>query len=72
MERTYLKTLRKEQGRSMADVAKCLGITTQYYCYIENGQRKEKMDVEMLVKLAKCFGVNPNRMMEEELRRSTR
>lgn len=40
MERTYLKEARKELGLTQSDVTKRVGISANYYCDIENGNRQ--------------------------------
>lgn len=55
--REYLKSLRKERGLSMQDVANKIGISRQYYHLIELGERQKKMDITLVKRIANVFGV---------------
>lgn len=39
------------------EIANRLGITQQYYSYIENGERQRKMDIQICEKIAAVFGI---------------
>ena len=71
--RAYLRQLRMEFGMTQQDVADCIGVSKQYYGMIENGERKQKMDIEMATKLAKLFDVPLEIIVtrEQELRLQT-
>ena len=71
--RAYLRQLRMEFGMTQQDVADCIGVSKQYYGMIENGERKQKMDIEMATKLAKLFDVPLELIVtrEQELRLQT-
>ena len=43
--REWLKTMRTEQGMTMKDLSRKLGISESYYCAIENGERQKRMDL---------------------------
>ncbi len=58
MQRGYLVNLREKQNESQQDVADALGISRQYYCMIENGDRQKRMDVTLIAGLANHFGVS--------------
>ena len=58
MQRGYLVNLREKRNESQQDVADSLGISRQYYCMIENGDRQKRMDVTLLAGLANHFGVS--------------
>ena len=40
------------------EIAQKLGITQQYYSYIENGDRQKKMDIQICEKIAQVFGIS--------------
>ena len=56
MELVGLKKMRKKKGLSQLKVAMDLSITREALSYYENGKRSP--DVDMLVKLARYFGVS--------------
>lgn len=47
--RKYLRDIRKKLRLSQQSVAEKLGITSQYYSLIENGDRQQKMSIDFLV-----------------------
>lgn len=57
MERAYLTALRKKQNESQQDVADALGISRQYYCMIEAGDRQKRMDIMLISALSAHFSV---------------
>lgn len=57
MRREYLARLREKQNESQQDVANALGISRQYYCMIESGDRQKQMDIMLLSGLANHFGI---------------
>lgn len=58
MLREYLVDLRERRNESQQDVADALGISRQYYCMIENGDRQKRMDVTLIAGLANHFGIS--------------
>ncbi|MBP1546330.1 MAG: helix-turn-helix transcriptional regulator [Oscillospiraceae bacterium] len=54
--RDWLIKLRGDSSQS--EIAKKLGITQQYYSYIENGDRQKKMDIQICEKIAQIFGIS--------------
>lgn len=56
MELVGLKKIRKKKGLSQLKVAMDLSITREALSYYENGKRSP--DVDMLVTLARYFGVS--------------
>ena len=50
--REYLKKLRLKKKMTKQAVADFLGISQNYYTYIENGERQRRMDISLLIKLA--------------------
>lgn len=53
-----MKQRRLENKMTQQDVAKKLGITTQYYQKIEANQRQTKLDFSLVVKLASIFDMD--------------
>ena len=51
---SWLKKLRMERKMTQQDVARLIGITSQYYCYIENGTRRPSPEVA--IKIAGVLG----------------
>jgi transcriptional regulator with XRE-family HTH domain len=54
---------------STGDVAKKLGISQQYYSYIENGKRQKKMDIQMCERIAMAFGIDISDVVRYESER---
>jgi len=55
--RDYLHNLRKEKQLSQKTVAAQMGISSNYYMYIENGSRQTDMAYSIMEKLASAFEV---------------
>ena len=53
--REWLKTMRTEQGMTMKDLSRKLGISESYYCAIENGDRQKRMDLMLCHQLSVPF-----------------
>ena len=66
MERTYLKKAREELGLTQSDVAKKVGISANYYCDIENGNRQQEMKATLLIELSTVLKIPINSMLEME------
>lgn len=64
--RTWLKTLRCEKSLSQQEIADKLEIAQQYYSLIENGERQKDLDLSLVIKLAKIFGVSVDYIIAEE------
>lgn len=64
--RNYLKDLRAKKSLTQLDVAKKLNITESYYSLIENGERQQKMTIDLAQKLADVFGVSLEYIFEKE------
>ena len=62
--REWLKALRGE--RSTADIAKLLGISQQYYSYIENGERQKRMNIQLCERISKIFDISVEQIIEYE------
>ena len=59
-----LKELRTEKGLTLRDIAKVLDITPRAYARYEKNTSEPKQ--EMLVRIARYFGVTPNYLLGEE------
>lgn len=64
--RNYLKKARKELGLTQSDVAKKIGISTNYYCDIENGNRQQEMKATLLIELSTVLKIPINSMLAME------
>lgn len=64
--REYLKSMREAKCLSMQDVADKIGISRQYYQLIEAGERQKRMDISLIIKLAKIFNVSLETIIENE------
>lgn len=58
MAREWLRNLRTNKGFTQAEMARRLGISRQYYYYIEKGDRMESLDLDTANKLSKIFKIN--------------
>lgn len=56
--RHWLKKIREENNFSKSDVARLLGITRQYYGYIETGERLPDLTFSIAVKLSEIFNIS--------------
>nr|DAV01043.1 MAG TPA: helix-turn-helix domain protein [Caudoviricetes sp.] len=66
--REWLKTMRTEQGMTMKDLSRKLGISESYYCAIENGERQKRMDLMLCHQLSVIFGKPVSEISEAEMR----
>ena len=64
--REYLKKKRKELGLSQRDVASAIGLSTNYYCDIENGERQRDMKITTLVKSSNTLKIPVEKMLKNE------
>lgn len=64
--RDYLVTLRKKRNESQQDVASSVGISRQYYDMIEKAARQRKMDIVLVMALAKHFSIPATTILAEE------
>lgn len=55
--REWLRVLRNNQGFTMKEMGKKLGISESYYCAIENGERQKRMDMLLASGLATIFEI---------------
>ncbi len=47
-------------------IAEKLGISQQYYSYIENGERQKRMDIQMCERIAEVFGISVAEVIKYE------
>lgn len=64
--RQYLKKARKGLGLTQQEVAKEIGISTSYYCEIENGTRQKELKSGVLSKLSTLLNISVEKILEEE------
>lgn len=64
--RAYLKKKREELHLSQKDVADAIGLSQNYYCDIENGERQKDMKATTLIKLSEALRIPVSKMLEEE------
>lgn len=65
--REFLKDLRKERGLSQDEISKRIGLTQSFYSMIETGERVERMNLDMAVKLAKVLGLKLEKFISYEI-----
>ncbi len=79
--RTYLKNFREQNKLSQQNVALKIGLSQQYYNYIEKGVRQKDMSLSVMERLAKVFNLSLETIIDaekdyqkslEELNRSVR
>lgn len=66
--RYYLKKLRLDNSATQMELAEALGIGQGYYSDIENGTKLKVIDLILLDKIAKYYGVTLQSLVEEELK----
>ena len=66
IEREWLKKARIDRGLKQKDLAAQLGISEQYYSYIESGTRQKKMDVMLINGLSVALGMPVMDVIKEE------
>lgn len=65
--REYLRDLRKERGLSQDEISKRMGLTQSFYSMIETGERVERMNLDMAIKLANTLGIDSGEFIKHEL-----
>lgn len=63
--REWLRALRG--NRSSTEIAGLMGITQQYYNYIENGKRQKNMDIQLCEKISKIFDISIEEIVKNEM-----
>lgn len=66
MVRQYLIELREKTKESQQEVADAVGISRQYYSFIEAGLRQKRMDITLVMKLARHFAVDVGEIIAHE------
>lgn len=66
--RKYLVEKRNQLDLSQQDVADRIGVSRQYYGFIENGSRQKKMDIDLLSKLSNALNIPFADLIEMERR----
>lgn len=61
--REWLKQMRLDAERTQAEIAKRAGISPNYYCYIEHGERG--VSVENAKKIAEALGFDWTRFYDD-------
>ena len=64
--RNWLKNLRKENDLNLREMAELMGISRQYYSYIEKGERLPDLTFSMVIKLSELFGISLNDIKDFE------
>lgn len=64
----YLKTLRKESGKTQLEIAKKLDVSESYYSLIETGERQADMSLSVMKKLSEAFDVPLEFIIDEEMK----
>ena len=64
--RNWLKELRSQNGYTQTEVANKLGISQNYYCSIESGERQKDLDLSFITRIASIFNVSIEWIVERE------
>lgn len=64
--REYLKNARLSLGMTQGDVARRIGISTNYYCSIEKGERQQDMKASILIALSEVLRIPVSEMLSFE------
>lgn len=70
--REYLKKLRLKKKMTKQAAADFLGISQNYYTYIENGERQKSLDLAYASKLAELFNVSVDWIAKQEQKVKTK
>lgn len=65
--RKYLEKLRDNSEMTQQVVADAVGVSRQYYCFIEAGKRQADMNSSIICKLADVFGVTVAEFFDMEM-----
>ena len=64
--RSYLRELREKKELSQQQLADKLGISQNYYCMIETGERQKRLDIDMARRLADALGTTLEYICQQE------
>ena len=64
--REWLKRIREQAGLSQKEIAERTGLSQNYYCYIETGERGAMLPGPTAQKIADALGFPWQRFYEEE------
>lgn len=64
--REWLKRIREQKEISQQEVADRLNISRQYYQQIEAGDRQQKMDISLILRLSECFKISVSEIVQNE------
>lgn len=64
--RGWLKELRQSKNFSQAHMAELLGISRQYYNFIENGKKLPDLTFSIVVQLSEIFGISLEKIKKFE------
>lgn len=66
--RSWLKKKRKEKGLTQENMAQKIGISRQYYAFIESGFRLPDLSFSIAVKISEIFNISLEQIKEYEER----
>lgn len=58
--RSWLKELRKDKNLTQAEAADIMGISRQYYAFIESGDRMPDLTLSIMTQISNIFGLTLN------------
>ena len=64
--RSWMETARKSCGLTMKAAATKIGISESYYSMIERGERQQKLDIALAVKMSGVFGISLEYIVNQE------
>lgn len=64
--RSWMETARKRCGLTMKAAAMQLGISESYYSMIERGERQQKLEIALAVKMSGVFDVSLEYIVTQE------
>ena len=65
--REWLAKKRAEKGLAMKEMGLKLGVSESYYCAIENGTRKKRIDITLIVGIAEAFEIPVDSVIQCEI-----
>ena len=64
--RRWMEAARKDCGLTMRAAATKIGISESYYSMIERGERQQKLDIALAVKMSEVFGISLEYIVNQE------